>query len=289
MNKELKNSGFIEPVITPEQYVLGAGQVPLSPLKTDSDWSDVKHVKEYQNRPSFDTYNCTGFNTLNQIEQYMLVAFGELHNYSDRWLGIIAGTKPPGNDPQTVYEAIREYGLIPEEMLPFIDDIKNVDEYYSFKGGDREKCYAEGRRWKEKYAFKHEWVFEKNDPVSMKISNMQFALKYSSLAIAVYAWATDDKGVYVRRGPDIHWTSMYALKDYMKIFDSYDPIEKDVDQEIYYCKRIHMEKKPLLIKTPFFERFAMAWRNFLAWLQGQRLIFRAFKIHYINYSNNKKT
>lgn len=286
-DKELTRSGFVEPVITPEQYVLGAGQVPLSPLKMDSDWSDVKHVKEYQNKPSFDTFNCTGFNALNHTEHYELVAFGELKNYSDRWLGIIAGTRPPGNDPQTVYEAIRKYGLIPEEMLPFTDDIKNVDEYYSFKGGNMEKCYAEGRRWLEKYDFKHEWVFDRNDSLSTKISNMQYALKYSPLAIAVYAWATDDKGVYVRRGVDVHWTSMYALKDYMKIFDSYDPIEKDVEQEIYYCKRIHMEKKPIIIKTTLREKVLSMWASIKTWWNREKLVYRWFKKGLIEDSKKK--
>jgi len=268
MNEELKNSGFIEPVITPEQYVLGGGNVPLAPLKLDSDWSDVRHRKELQNKPIFDTYNCTGFNALNQVEHYMLVAFGELHNYSDRWLGIIAGTKPPGNDPQTVYEAIREYGLIPEEMLPFTDDIQNIDEYYSFKNGNKEACYAEGEKWLDKYNFKHEWVFDKIQPRDEKINNMKIALKYSPLAIAVYAWYMNENGIYTRFGIDTHWTSQTAYKDYMKIFDSYDPVEKDVDQEIYYCKRIHMDKKiePIAVV----EKKISWWQRFINWLKYKR-------------------
>lgn len=243
MNKELKNSGFIEPIITEEQYILGGGNVPFAPLKLDSDWSDIRQKAEYQSKPAFDTYNCTGFNTLNQIEQYMSVAFNEENNYSDRWVGIIAGTKPPGNDPQIVYEAIRKYGLIPEEMLPFSDDIQNLEEYFSFKGANMEACYAEGKRWLQKYDFKHEWVFDRKQPLNEKINNMKIALKYSPLAIAVYAWFQNEKGIYVRMGQDCHWTSQTAYKDDMKIYDSYDPIVKDVDQEIFFCKRIHMDKK----------------------------------------------
>ena len=78
MNTKLKNSGFSKPVITVDQYVLGNLQVPLVPLKTDSDWSDSRQKIEYQSTSDFDTFNCTSFNTLNQIEEYMLVAFNEV-------------------------------------------------------------------------------------------------------------------------------------------------------------------------------------------------------------------
>lgn len=277
MEGELKNSGFVEPVITPEQFVLGGGNVPLAPLKLDSDWSDVRHRKELQDKPEFDTFNCVGFNTLNQIEQYELAAFGELNNYSDRWLGIVAGTKPPGNDPQTVYEAIRKFGLIPDERLPFSDEIKTVEEYYSFGNMTKdqiEACYAEGRIWLSKKNFKHEWVFDRDQPVEEKVNNMKIALKYSPLAIAVYAWSLNEKGIYVRLGKDTHWTSLPSYKEFMDVFDSYEPIEKTVDQEIFYCKRIHMERKtePIAIAKK-----KSLWQRFLNWFFREKIIYNNLK------------
>ncbi len=262
-------TGFIAPIIDPKAYVLGQGNVPLKVLKRDGDWRNGKQTKEIQSNLSFDTYNCTGFNTLNQIEQYEFVAFGESNNYSDRWLGIIAGTKPPGNDPQTVYEAIRKYGLIPDEMLPYSDDLQNVDEYYSFKGANMEACYAEGRKWLERKKFYHEWVFDSDQPNHEKINNMKVALRYSPLAIAVFAWSQDEKGIYIRLGNDTHWTSMPSYDIYQRIYDSYEPVEKNVEQEIYWCKRIHIEK--IEPKLSF-------WSKVWQWFLKEKLIYRAFKI-----------
>ena len=141
---QLKNNGFIPPVIDKTHYVFGSNQMSFKVIQPDGDWSNVIPEEEKQYVLNFDTFNCVSFNTLNQIEMYMNKVFNEKINYSDRWLGIIAGTNPErgGNDPQTVYEAIRKYGLIPEEMLPFSEDLKTVEEYYSFKGADSDKCYA---------------------------------------------------------------------------------------------------------------------------------------------------
>lgn len=270
------NYGFIAPKIDHTAFVLGQGNVPFKLLKPDGDWRDVKHVKEYQSRPEFDTYNCTGYNSLNQVEQYELVAFGELNNYSDRWLGIIAGTKPPGNDPHTVYEAIRKYGLIPDEMLPFTDDITNVDEYYSFKGGNEEACYAEGRKWLEKKRLYHEYAFSSDMTKDEKDNNMKVALKYSPLAIAVYAWVQDENGIYIRLGSDTHWTTLPAFKEYQYVYDSYDPVDKVVNQEIYWCKRIHIEKVEVKKKKTL-------WEKIKERLYKQRLIIRDFKKFWIKY------
>ncbi len=255
--------GFIAPEIDTKQYVLGQGKVPFKVLRRDGNWKIGLPVKEFQAR-EFDTYNCTSFNTLNQIEQYMFVAFGETVNYSDRWLGIISGTKPPGNDPQVVYEAIREFGLIPEEMLPFSGDIANVDEYYSFKGANEEECREAGRRWKAKYRLYHEWVFDMSQPQAEKEHNMKVALKYSPLAIAVYAWELGEKNIYISAGQPNHWTSLYAIGNHLEVFDSYDPFEKLVSQNIFYCKRIHIEKvlAEVKIKKPSFcQNFINSIRN----------------------------
>jgi len=269
----MKYTGFITPKIEKEHYVLGGLNVPFNILKEDGDWrSDRRPVKEIQKGIGFDTFNCTGFNTLNQIEQYMYVRYGIEVNYSDRWLGIIAGTTPPGNDPHVVYEAIRKYGLVEESMLPFTEDITTVEEYYSFKGGCESDCYRAGREWLEKYDFKHEWVFnpDSNIPLDEKINNIKSALKVSPLGIAVYAWHDDDRGVYVRYGDDCHWTSADALIDYLKVYDSYDPVEKDVEQELYYAKRIDISLKEVKKKT--------LWEIIRDWFIREKLIYRNFKI-----------
>lgn len=241
----MKNTGFITPKITSDHYVMGAGNVNMQVLQPTGDWSDSLPITEKQSTPDFETCNCTGFGTTNLIEMYMFKRFGLKFNFSDRWVGIIAGTKPPGNDPHTVLEAIRQYGLIPEEMLPFSDDIKTAEDYFSFKGVDKEACYAEGKRWLQKYSLTHEWVFNPDDSLTdeERLHNMRVALKYSPLGIAVYAWQADDRGVYVDVFGPNHWTSEYGVDQFQKIFDSYDPFTKSVDQKIVFCKRINIEER----------------------------------------------
>lgn len=264
------NYGFIKPKIDSTHYVLGGSPVPMKVIQEDGNWETAMVQKDIQ-RLSFDTYNCTSFGTLKQIQTYLSCVFGDYTNYSDRWVGIIAGTKPPGNDPQKVYEAIRKYGLIPEEMLPFSEDLTSVEEYYSFKGADKEACYAEGLKWLEKYTLLHEWVFSPDQPLDEKINNMKVALKYSPLCLAVYAWAQDEKGVYIRLGDDTHWTFMYSYDDLERIMDSYEPLLKGADQEIFYCKRIHIE-----IKKPSVTIKLTLWQKILNWLSKQFNLIKYF-------------
>lgn len=241
-------TGFIEPtIIDKKEFILGQGNVPFKVVRPDGDWSKYLSSDELQSRSYLETYNCTGFNTLKQIQEYEKNAFNEDNNYSERWVGIIAGTKPPGNDPQTVYEAIRKYGLIFDSMLPFSDDIQTIEDYYSFKGADMDACYEAGRQWLSEKKFYHEWVWDpsQNIPTDEKINNMKVALKYSPLSLAVYAWATDERGIYVKLGLENHWTNQFSYKEFQEIFDSYDPTHKLLEQDIVYCKRIHIERNLL--------------------------------------------
>ena len=168
----MKNNykGFIPPKEKPENYILGDGNVPQVVLQPNSDWTEYLPVEEKQN-VNFETFNCVSFGTLSAIEVLMFRLFGEKHNYSDRFVGIMAGTKEGGNDPDTVCEAIRKYGLIPEEMLP-MTGVDNIDEYYSFKGADKEACLKAGQDWLEKFTFLHEDVFKPNEPKEEKIKKI---------------------------------------------------------------------------------------------------------------------
>lgn len=275
MKKKINNLGFVAPkAITPDQYVLGGGNVPKVVLRPSGDWSDIPD-KEVQNR-KFETNNCTAFNTLSRIEKMVFVIEGVKVNYSDRFLGVVAGTYPPGNDPHLVAEAIRKYGCIPEEMMPFSDDLANVDEYYSWKGVDKEACLAEGRKWLEKWEFMHEWAFLPGDPKSIRIPSMVEALTLCPPAVAVYAWEKDNRGLYVDKGrqPN-HWTGLdndMPLEHWL-IGDSYladESENKKLDWffNFEYCKRFHLRRREAVVDTrPALMRFAL----YLAELIGLKL------------------
>ena len=239
----MKNNykGFIPPKEKPENYILGDGNVPQVVLQPNSDWTEYLPVEEKQN-VNFETFNCVSFGTLSAIEVLMFRLFGEKHNYSDRFVGIMAGTKEGGNDPDTVCEAIRKYGLIPEEMLP-MTGVDNIDEDYSFKGADKEACLKAGQDWLEKFTFLHEDVFKPNEPKEEKIKKILLALKFSILGLSVEAWILDERGVYVRLGQENHWTVGYNQNQLTGIFDTYEPFLKKADQNFSWCKRFFIKKK----------------------------------------------
>jgi hypothetical protein len=238
----MKNYGLILKPISDDKkaFILGSSSMPFTIRQADGNWKQYLPEAERQSGMN-DTFNCTGFGTLTQIEVFMKAVFGEDVNYSDRALGIFAGTWPPGNDPQKVYEAIRKNGLVPESMLPFID--APADEYYSFKGADEAACRKAGEEWKEKYEFLHEWVFGDGLTWEERKQNMRVAIKSSPLALAVYAWKKNTKDIYVSKGVENHWVMCYSVDDLERVFDSYEPFLKDVDQIISYCKRIEIKKR----------------------------------------------
>ena len=242
------NTGFIEPILTEDNYLLGSSPLPQIILREDGNWISYAPKFEPQ-RKQFETFNCTGFNTIDCIQR-LLQRLGIDENYSDRFLGKIAGTKEPGNDPHTVAEAIRKNGLIPEDMLPFSDNLQNVDEYYSFKGANETECRKAGLAWLDRFSFGHEYVFHPSD--TNKQDKMVEALKYSPLACSVDAWNERDGIYYKDKGTkDNHWTVCvvgYIKSKYWLIDDSYladgNNIKKlDWNYDFNFCKRYHIEVK----------------------------------------------
>jgi len=169
--QEKHNYGFIAPEITPDNYVLGASNaLPKVVLQADGNWEKFLPSTERQNI-NVETFNCTSFGTLNVLETIFKKIYGENINFSDRFLGIMAGTKPPGNDPHKVGEAARKEGIILEEILPFLG--ATWQEYYSFLGGNKADCLIRGQQFLNKYVLGHEWVFEAGHKKDLKLGLMQ--------------------------------------------------------------------------------------------------------------------
>ncbi len=263
MKNQPINHGYIQPVIKPEDYRFGSGQIKTAQLlQLDGDWIGFLPVEENQDLNGIETYNCTAFAITDQTEIYMKRKFGIAANYSARFLGLMAGSKPPGNDPNVVYEAARKNGFIPEEMCPFSEDIKSAADYFSWKGVDKEACIAEGKRWLSEYEFFHDWVADGKETT---IDIMKVALQYSPLCAAVYAWAIDGKGIYVRMGKDTHWSTFFRIDDYVNDFDSYDPHLKKLILNFCfkYVKRISIEKQATQQEINIFQRILSAFVQIL--------------------------
>lgn len=226
--------GLIIPEITPDHWVLGSADsgAPGEVINPSGNWLAYAPQGEPQSKNGIETQNCTGFGTLNALET--LLAFkGFSANYSDRYLGIAAGTSPlNGNDPHTVAETMRtNCGAIDESLLPFSPDIQTPQSYYQPKPLPS-NLTATGTKWYDAWELNHEWVFTGGTPDD-KRAKLKVAMTKGTVALSVYAWNFDEaKSFYTKPvgAADNHWCELVAIEDgKYTIFDSYDGYLKDLD------------------------------------------------------------
>lgn len=226
--------------ITPDQHIFLGGDE--TPIQQDGQWVDFLPDEEEQ-RKKIESSNCTAFAWLNAIEIFLKRVFKITENNSDRFLGIVAGTTPQGNDPHIVGEAIRRFGCIPEKELPFDENISTPEAYYTPKPIPG-RLIALGDVWRNRFNFKHQWVLT-GTPDKEKLTE---GLKFSPIGIGVFAWyyEEDENGerIYKRYNnrPDGHWTLLVGYKEneYWLVFDSYAPFLKKLDwnYDIRFAKKI---------------------------------------------------
>ncbi len=280
-NTTLNKYGYIKDRRTRDNFVLGGfTKVPKVVLQPDGQWDNGLVDIEIQRNKFFDSYNCTGFTISTIAEMTMKKKYGLKVNYSDRALGINAGTYPPGNTVSKVSDTARRKGLIKETLLPF-KDIRNVDEYYS-PSPLPEDLKQKGLLWKDRYTLMHEWVDEKD---------LKEALTYSPIGIAVYAWFENSDGIYSKpKGQeDTHFTVLYGYDDkrqVWKIFDSYDNTKKlyTYSSGISTAKRYYIEEKSVEEQNRnILQKFINLLQNFYVYLikkpvqVGWQLVQETFK------------
>lgn len=190
------------------------------PLRPDGQWDAFLPTPEYQDRYT-QTESCTSFNTLKAVQTLLKQEFGDITNWSDRFLASISGTTPSGNDPHTVAEHLRKQGTVYETEWPYTPDINTIGKYLQTPPFDLNvKAQVEFRG---QYDFAHQYVG--TDPQSM-----MNALQFSPLGVDVFAWnLSDNDGIYHRQGQiSEHWTMVYGYVPgkYWKCLDSYPPYEK---------------------------------------------------------------
>lgn len=236
--------GFKEPIINPEDYHFGSGKLLGEELQPDGQW--VAPASEHQ-ADNFETYNCTAFATTSCLEILFKKIYNQDINFSDRFVGIISETGLGGNSPHKVVEKIRHEGLIPEGELPFAEHLKNINEYYSYKGTTQKSKETHGLQFLNDYTIKHDWVLTKSSPdyKPSRQRTMVEALKFSPLGVSVHAWRQED-GLYTNKQgiPDNHWTACIGYKagEYWIIFDSYAPYIKHLnwDYPFQFVKRYNV-------------------------------------------------
>ena len=256
--KPEKQFGYVKDEIKDEDYVGGSLQVPGDVLQPTGQWDAFLPEVEIQRNEKYETYNCTAFGTLNALEFLFKRLFGETKNWSERYVGIAAGTRPPGNSPQKVIETIRkDSGLLDDDILP-MSKANTIEEYYSpdplpWLMKENSKTFLDN------YKIWHEWVFSGYQKLNVQ-NCLKDALIFSPVGIAVYAW--EKKGeLYVRPEgkEDNHWCVLFGYADglYWQVFDSYDSTIKHLDWNFGFerAKRYHIEKLEKVDFWGFLRRF----------------------------------
>lgn len=175
----VKNTGFIHSLPNPRDWrsgsITGIKSKVLSPT---SDWQDSLPVHEQQLSKHFDTMACVSFSALNCIEIYIKKILGIELNFSDRFTAKVSNTTKRGNTFIGVAGAIRDFGLIFEDMYNYPRNEFGFDWDDYYKAIDKE-LYKAGEKFLEEWEINHEWV--KCDIPSEYID----ALKYSPLQVSM--------------------------------------------------------------------------------------------------------
>lgn len=242
-NRQIKNYGLHIHADDPNAYVLGTlgGSLPRVILREDGQWDDYLPKYEPQFNDIFDSFGCTVWGTLNTLEILMKRATGVEVNYSERFIYILAGIKPPGGDPHEVAEVVKDRGVIPEDLLPMTSRL----DYTEFLKPNPMSRDLLKKGLEFPYELKHEYLWRiAPTKIASRKEKMQEALKYSPLGISVTAWIEED-GVYIDDGePNTHWCVCYGWNERgWKVFDSYDQSTKIVSfrHKIEVAKRYHLE------------------------------------------------
>lgn len=251
----MKGHGFIPDVIEPDHWILGASPLPKELLVPDGNWTSYLPLGEVQNRNSVETYNCSAYGSLNGFETILKRRYGQTYDFSERYVGILSGTKAPGNSPHKVLETIRTLsGLIPESSLPFDSKVSTLSEYYS----PVPMTYSlskQGLQFLAEYEIGHDWLWEGSKSLQEKQNIIKATLPSSPVPISVYAWIKDPKtGLYYKPAGEIdqHWVLCFNYKEgeYWEVFDSYDESIKKVawNTDFMQAKRLHIIKKDPLVE-----------------------------------------
>ncbi len=255
-----RDYGYVPPVPKDEDYVFGASSLPRDPLVVDGDWTSFIPVYEPQTlEDGEETDGCTVWGTENALETYLKRLTSKDWNFSERFLYILLHIRPPGGDPFTVGEAIRNNGIVEQNVLPF------ATTYADFIQPDPlpETILQRAKLFTDRYDFKHEYVF--HGPLvsfAEKRRRITEALKCSPLGVSLHAWEQDENGLYYRpEGErDTHWCVLIKEeKDCDIIFDSYDQSLKKVRKDMNYgvAIRYFVQEKSYVPEVKF---------SFIQWL-----------------------
>lgn len=226
-------------------YILGSS--PVIKKEINTNWKDWKPEHEIQAKRYFDTVSCVSYSATDVIEYLFTWALNNnqisqadvkwlkdngyfkngLINFSDRFVAILGETTKAGAFQYKVGDAIRKYGLIPQDMLPTTDDIKSFEEYIGFE--ITQEMLDLGKEFIKRFPINYEWAFNID------------ALKYAPIQVCVsYA---DGEGVLCPTTKVNHAiVAINATDDYIEVDDSYQRQFKKYCHKAVYSMMLYTVK-----------------------------------------------
>lgn len=178
-----ENTGVIVD-IRPTDFRAGAETgLAYKPVNPSGDWTKYRSTDEWQRRNvnnvlGYDTNSCTDFSCLNSIEAQIerMLAEDEIPqetidkmtslgyfddngkiNFNDWFNAITAGTNDTtGNTLYAAWDAVRNYGLIPQAAGAQVNDFTNATGWFGTKPTANE--YALGKQFNTIFDVAYEWV-----------------------------------------------------------------------------------------------------------------------------------
>jgi hypothetical protein len=281
MKKQI-NHGYLEQPEQPNDYVAGASGIEYFVRNVNGNWHSSLPDNERQYSDNIDTMSCVTFSALNSIEiqlNYMLdhgllttntrifltdngyIVNGKF-NFSDRFTAIMSDTRPTGNYLTKVAQAIRDFGLIPESMLPF--GYPYSWEEYHDKNVITQEMKDLGKECLIYLTIQYEWVLTPSMSIGKTIDEIGeirlHHLKQAPLQIAADGHATD---------------YYFGInKDKFGQYDTYEPFtkEKNWNYNTPYVMKILVTEKSEFTEAEIIEaqRFALE----LVYTKPSRIGFR---------------
>lgn len=230
-NNNIIRSNFRYPTISETDFHFGSGKIVGTVLRENGDWRDYLPLEEAQSRAWLEPSSCYVSAQQNAIATILEEQFGiKDSNFSARFNCIFANGTPSGGDPLVGAQTFRDYGLIPEELLPFNENIYTWQEFVSFKYANKNVCLSSGKGFKGAWELNYDIVSTREEPLDVKFKKLKEALKYSPICLSVWG-ETDANGNYVPKQQgihDTHFVEAVYVDDENRIWirDTYAPYDK---------------------------------------------------------------
>jgi hypothetical protein len=211
-----ENFGYIPSKITARDWIFG-GFTPIPETDTINNWETYLPIVEYQNSNGFDEMACVTYSILNCLEILYLYKTNKEINFSDRYIAKMSGTTNHGNSLEKVFNTIRTYGLVEQNVYP--NTAKNWDEYYQEVP---QEIIDKGKEFLNTWNVYREWVNPDDKDA------IYTALYGSPLQVVVrYAQGLENE-ILSPVGAYNHAVMCYGAKQgkYWEIFDHYTQIRK---------------------------------------------------------------